>query len=267
MSSTTHDSAGDRNQEYDHDDAVEYIDGRPVDDWNAPWNLGDLPGSSGEFGRKHGIYYWALPFKYRDGLSPYEAISNIATFLQGRRATRRQVSRAALNTASNAENTAVDGLEEIALIHGWWHGGERRTTGDYYCNPNYPHPFDDEELLGSDPIIYEETIDQREEIVRQAASLGLSSAVLVPVFDVSCSRVVTNWCLDHGIQYSELRRDGMETMARTWKTINHWGKEKTEIAETFNLPLTTFLSRLKYAEDFEPPDEPSIPSFDDGGGS
>lgn len=266
-SSPSQPQADDRKQDSEHDDAVEYIDGRAVDDWKHPWNLGDQPAGVGGFGKKHGIYYWALPFNYYPELSPYEEIRNISTFLQGRRATRRQVSRSSLNTASKLENSAVAGLEEITLLNGWWPGGNNRTTGDYYCNPEYPHPFRDEELLGTEPVYDEEINKRRQELARKAASLGLTSDVLARPFDVASANSVLNWCLDNDIQYSELRQEGLRKMARTYKTIHHWGVSRPEIAETFALPAGTLYSRLELVEDYDPPDEPSIPVFKDGGES
>lgn len=258
MSSTTQDD--------DYDDAVEFgPDGRKIDSWRSPWKKADLPDSSGDFAETHGLFTWALPFKYYKVADPYLATKNMAEHLQSREPYRRQVSNSEMSTASGVENTGVYGVEEIALMHGWWKGGSQTSTGVYFCNPENPHDFRDDEILACEPRHYdEETAEERERLARLAASLGLSSAVLVPVFDVSSPRRVTDWCRTHDIQYSELRLEGLKTMARTCKTILHWeSPTKTELASVFNIPRETLYHRLDLVADFEPPDEPSIPVYED----
>lgn len=247
------------------DDAVEFgPDGRKIESWDSPWNLSKHPNSSGKFAKKHGIFAWALPFKHYEGVSPYAAAKNMADYLQSREPSRRQVSNSAIVSAGNIPTTNGYGVEEIALIHGWWRGGSRSSSGVYYCNPEYAHSFNDDELMTCGTHPSEETIRQRMQIVRKAAGLGLSSALLARPFGHTSTEAPAEWCRRNDFPYSEHRLEGIKTMARTWKTICAWGKTKREIADVFNHARSTVSERIAdHAADFEPPEEPSLPNYDE----
>lgn len=209
-----------------------------------------------DFADEHDVHQEFLSFQYRR-LDPVATMTELTKHLDSRPPTRQRLSTNAIVSEvdpSNAHNVAAS-LDTFMLLHGWWRDG-RTASGTFYCNPEYVHDH------GTDTI---RDSDERADLLRRVADLGLPMRVLGPAFGLSTARgpkettkAVFRVADRIGVEWGPRRDAGVTTMARTFKTLAEWGYPHHEIGTAFGRPRRTVTDWInRDAADFSPPADPT----------
>lgn len=227
--------------------------------YESPWRPKDEAHpnavSLDDFVTEHGLIPEFLPFDYLSCDVIRDMIS-ILEFLDTRLDTKQIVSTQTISDQAGVDLSAHPEtkpfIDSTALLIGWWDAGYKSIKGRHYANPNYVHPHDR----------YTISIEDRHDFFTHAARLGIDCSTLGQPIGVHCEttrQTLAKMAHRAGVSYSSAKKDGIRSLARTWKTINHWGYTYPEIGKAFQKNPNTIMARVcEEASDFDPPDDPSI---------
>lgn len=225
--------------------------------YQLTWSQASHPANSAkDFGDRHNIHGWVLPFRGRP-IDPLDFLERLGEYLDERPPYCQRVSHDVIDSELNPEGKMwwnSDLAEMAMLTHGWWLGGETGRSR-YYCNPEYchRHPYTDVAQSG----------EERRVLLQKAASLGsVNPEDLAPAFGYipdgsEPGSSVTKASKRVGFKWSDNRDRGMVMMARTWKTLNHWGISQRQIGRSFDINQSNISRRIRKVSDYEPPDDPT----------
>lgn len=191
-----------------------------------------------KLGRLWGVHYLLLPFDAveTDRLRLTRIVGEVANRLPPTRKTLyiRNLSK---KCANDADAEYLDEINPTSVNLRWqmfyWHGlfpVSSPNSNDRYqlANPNYVHQH---------TIPAPETRDEKLSHLRRYASLGLPANRAVEHFNADSPAEVRAVVDDHPdlpYDYAELRAAGHRMMARTWCTIESWGRSYDDIATAFD---------------------------------
>lgn len=219
-----------------------------------PWS--NEPFTRADWADLHGVHSTLIPYSYLGSKNPIRIYCTLANYLPDLAAYKRRVSTSRLTTILDLETKYP--LGDALLLHGWWCGGTRPSSGPYYYNPAYVHAYGPDELPG-------ETVQIR--LLYRAAAFNVPPSRIARIFGAPHARIADNdrtylanctrdAAKSLNVSWAAERRRGRTTMQRTMKTLRAWGYPNSTIAHAFNVGMSTVSEHVSAIPDYHPPEDP-----------
>lgn len=206
-----------------------------------------------EWGERYRLNTDPLPLRSRE-LNPVKVVAEVREFMEGLSETKAMVPWKSISRAIDHDTNGSESVFRTLEAAGIWRvpGTSQMSGGARFVPPQYRHRHS----------VYADRVEEEdhEAVMKRFARYGTHTAVdLAPRFGAKNSRDVRRIASQNGLDWKQLRSEGLHRLHRTVYTLDVWGVDRGLIAEAFGRDRSTIDSWVQFARDsgFYAPKDPS----------